>query len=53
MKIKVFSILGLSSNFLLIILMFKTTKRTLERPRGADNIHFTAEGSMYEALENG
>lgn len=36
-----------ATNLLLVVFMFNTTKRTIDRPRPAD-IHFTAEGNLIE-----
>jgi hypothetical protein len=44
-------LLSASLNFLLLVLMFRTKERTLERPR--PGILITEEGNLYEELENG
>jgi hypothetical protein len=48
----VMGVISLTINLFLVVLMFKTTRRTLERPRPSD-IQFTAEGSLIEHFGNG
>jgi len=41
-----------ASNFVLVVFMFNTTRRTADKPRPAD-IHFTASGDLIEQMDNG
>jgi hypothetical protein len=49
---KVMGLAHVTTNFVLIVLLINTKKRTMDRPRPAD-IHYTAEGSLVEQMENG
>ena len=49
---KVLGVLCCLTNLSLVIFMFKTTKRTIDRPRPAD-IHFTSDGNLIEQMDNG
>jgi hypothetical protein len=48
----VMGVANVMTNFVLIVLLINTKKRTMDRPRPAD-IQFTADGSLVEQMENG